>query len=151
MTVNDVSSPPLNATNYFLLFFHSAVYIKCYFFLVLFYVPLVCRIVQHGCADAELHGFSYRYIVVWCSLRIPFPETRASVSSLKVSLGTYPSSVFIFITAAPDVRLKILAFGHRRRASWKDACLMRFANSNPAKIDDVRQSDRSCYVLHNPP
>ena len=62
----------------------------------------------------------------------PFQKASSSVSSLKVT-GTYPSSVFIFITAAPDVRLKILAFGHRRRASWKDACLMRFANPNPRK------------------
>ena len=60
----------------------------------------------------------------------PFQKASSSVSSLKVT-GTYPNSVFIFITAAPLVRLKILAFGHRKRANRKDAALMRFANPKP--------------------
>ena len=38
----------------------------------------------------------------------PFQNESSSVNSLKVT-GTYPSSVFIFMTAAPEVRLKILA------------------------------------------
>ena len=46
----------------------------------------------------------------------PRQNDSSSVRSEKVT-GTYPSSVFIFITAAPDVRLKILAFGQRMRAS----------------------------------
>ena len=62
----------------------------------------------------------------------PFQKASSSVSSLKVT-GTYPNSVFIFITAAPLVRLNILALGHRKRANWKEACLIRLASPNPRK------------------
>ena len=54
----------------------------------------------------------------------------ASVSSLKVT-GTYPSSVFIFITAAPLVRLNIFALGHRRRANRNEAAFIRLAKPIP--------------------
>lgn len=60
----------------------------------------------------------------------PFQNESSSVNSLKVT-GTYPSSVFIFMTAAPEVRLKIFAFGHRRRAKVKEACLIRLASPHP--------------------
>lgn len=56
----------------------------------------------------------------------PFQKASSSVSSLKVT-GTYPSSVFIFITAAPLVRLNIFALGHRRRANRNEAAFIRLA------------------------
>ena len=40
-------------------------------------------------------------------------------------------SVLSFMTAAPDVRLKILACGQRRRARVKVMCLMRLESPHP--------------------
>ena len=99
---------------------------------------LLCRL----CAKPDRKAWQYRYrIYAFLATRIswlmqpshPFQNDSSSVSSLKVT-GTYPSSVFIFMTAAPDVRLKILAFGHRRRARVNDACLIRLASPHPNDI-----------------
>ncbi len=66
----------------------------------------------------------------------PFQNDSSSVSSLKVT-GTYPSSVFIFMTAAPLVRLKTLALGQRRRARRKEAGLDTFCQPQATDISGV--------------
>ena len=76
----------------------------------------------------------------------PFQNDSSSVSSLKVT-GTYPSSVFIFITAAPEVRLKILAFGQRRRARVNEACLMRFASTCHWNLGWTNCTEMATYSL----
>ena len=89
------------------------------------------RVEQHGRADAILTFGAFQDIVVHATVATS-PESLI-VRQVGERTGTYPSSVFIFITAAPEVRLNIFAFGHRRRAGWKEACLIRFANPKPRK------------------
>lgn len=76
----------------------------------------------------------------------PFQNDSSSVSSLKVT-GTYPSSVFIFMTAAPLVRLKTLALGQRRRARRKEAVLIRFASPSPRYLGCTIKPEVATYCL----
>src|SRR5574344_1957443 len=76
----------------------------------------------------------------------PFQKASSSVSSLNVT-GTYPSSVFIFITAAPLVSEKILALGHRSLASWNEACLILLARPNPLKSGCTISPEVATYCL----
>ena len=76
----------------------------------------------------------------------PFQNDSSSVSSLNVT-GTYPSSVFIFITAAPEVKLKILALGHRKRAKVNEACFMRLASPHPRYLGCTINPEVATYCL----
>lgn len=76
----------------------------------------------------------------------PFQKASSSVSSLNVT-GTYPNSVFIFMTAAPEVRLNILAFGHHRRDKVKDACLIRLASPHPRYSGCTISPEVATYCL----
>ena len=46
-------------------------------------------------------------------------------------LIVHPNSVFIFMTAAPLVRLNIFALGHRKRAKRNEAAFIRLASPKP--------------------
>ena len=76
----------------------------------------------------------------------PFQNASSSVSSLNVT-GTYPSSVFIFMTAAPEVRLNILALGQRRRANVNEACLIRLASPHPRYLGWTIKPEVATYSL----
>lgn len=58
---------------------------------------------------------------------LAFPERLVVISSIE-SNRYMASSVTIFMMAAPLVRLKILALGHRRYARRKETVLIRFAS-----------------------
>ena len=106
------------------------------------------RVEQHGRADAILTFGAFQDIVVHATVATP-PESSSSVKSENVT-GTYPSSVFIFITAAPEVRLNTFAFGQRMRASWKVMSLMRFAIPKPRKSGMHDQAGGSHVLLVSP-
>ena len=57
------------------------------------------------------------------------------------------SYVFIFMTAAPLVRLKTLALGQRRRARRKEAVLIRFASPSPRYLGCTIRPEVATYCL----
>ena len=68
----------------------------------------IVRIEEHSGTDAVTAAGTFEDIVVDTAFATS-PESLVVCQVAKVT-GTYPNSVFIFMTAAPEVRLKILAW-----------------------------------------
>ena len=84
---------------------------------------MILWVIQHGCADTKSAVLFHQDVMIDTTFAT-FPE---SVIIGKLGKGYW----YIFITAAPLVRLNILAHGQRRRANLKVASLMRFAMPRP--------------------
>lgn len=89
------------------------------------YGQMFFGVVQHACADAVFSARAFQYIYVDASFATS-PEGFV-VGEVGEGYGLITSWVFMAITAAPLVRLNILACGQRVRASVKVMSLMRLA------------------------